>query len=233
MPAFTSTPAMLRRMFRGRPRRSPRDPFFHLLAKAAPLDEFRVVLDVGANIGEMTARYLEYFPNAKVWSFEPVSATCDALRTRFANEPRVQVRKEALGDHQYIALMQAVGTSVGNMIVDREDAGGRYEPVSVRTGDGFLAETGLPVVDFLKIDTEGHDLRVLMGFTAALQRKAIRILQVEASMNSTNKRHVAIQDFMQFLEPLGYHLYRVTHQVLEYDGRGILRRADLIFWRGK
>jgi hypothetical protein len=71
-----------------------------------------------------------------------------------------------------------------------------------------------------------------MGFAAALQRKAIRFLQVEAGMNSTNELHVPIQHFMQFLEPLGYHLYRVTGQVRELDGRGILRRADLIFWRG-
>jgi FkbM family methyltransferase len=198
-----------------------------------PLDEFRVVLDVGANVGEMTARYLEYFPNAMICSIEPVSATCNVLRARFADEPRVQVRQEALGDIQHTALMQAAGTSVGNMIVDRENAGGHYERVSVKTGDGFLAETELSTIDFLKIDTEGHDLKVLMGFTAALRRKAIRLLQVEASMNATNTRHVPIQDFMHFLEPLGYHLYRVTGQVEEYDRRGLLRRADLIFWRGR
>lgn len=233
MPAFANASARLRRIFGGRPRQPPRDPRFKLLARLIPLDEFRVVLDVGANVGEMTARYLQQFPNAKVWSFEPASATCDLLRARFAGEPRVQVRQEALGSGQSTASMQVVGTSVGNMIVDHEDPGGCYERVSVTTGDGFLAETGLPAVDYLKIDTEGHDLKVLMGFTAALQRGAIRFLQVEAGMNSTNKRHVSIQDFMQFLEPLGYHLYRVTSQVSEYDGREILRRADLIFWRGK
>ena len=105
--------------------------------------------------------------------------------------------------------------------------------VSVRTGDDFLAETGLPELDLLKIDTEGHDLQVLIGFTAALDRKAIRFLQVEAGMNATNLRHVPIQHFMQFLEPLGYHLYRIIGQMQEWDGPAILRRADLIFWRGK
>lgn len=233
MTVFGKAPDMLQQMFGRRPLQPPQDPFFKLLARLTPLSEYRVVLDVGANVGKMTACYLEQFPNAKIWSFEPVSATCEVLRARFARELRVQVRHEALGSDEHTALIQAAGTSVGNMIVDREAPGGCYEHVSVATGDGFLAETGLPTVDFLKIDTEGHDLKVLMGFTAALHRRSIRLLQVEASMNSTNKRHVPIQDFMQFLEPLGYHLYRVTGQVEEYDRRGILRRADLIFWGGK
>lgn len=232
MPAFANAHAVLRRMFGRRPRRR-RDPVLKFLELSTPLDEFQVVLDVGANVGKLTAQYLQHFPNAKVWAFEPVPATCNALRARFAYEPRVEIRQEALGSSQSTAPMQVAGTSVMNRIVDHADPGGRYEHVSVRTGDAFLAETGLPAVDFLKIDTEGHDLKVLIGFSAALRRKAIRFIQVEAGMNSTNMRHVPIHDFMRFLEPLGYHLYRVTGQVPEYDGRGILRRADLIFWRGK
>lgn len=74
---------------------------------------------------------------------------------------------------------------------------------------------------------------MLIGFTDALRRKAIRFIQVEAGMNSTNKLHVPIHHFTQFLEPLGYHIYRIVDQVLEYDNRAILRRADLIFWRGR
>jgi FkbM family methyltransferase len=230
MLASTNALAFLRRILR-KPSRCPHG--LRLLAQARPLDSFRIVLDVGANVGKTTALYLEHFPNSRIWSFEPVPATCDVLRTRFAGEPRVQVRQEALGSDRHTALMRAVGTSVSNMIVEREDPGAHHERVAVNTGDAFLAGAGLSEVDFLKIDTEGHDLDVLKGFSGALQRGAIRLLRVEAGMNSTNRLHVPIQHFLQFLEPLGYHLYRVTSQVMEYDGRGILRRADLIFWRGK
>jgi FkbM family methyltransferase len=231
MPVFASASVMLRRIF-GRPPPLRRDPVFKFLERQTPLDEFQIVLDVGAHLGNTTNQYLHHFPNARVWSFEPTPATCDRLRARFASEPRVEVRQEALGSSRSIAPMMAAGTSVMNRIVDHEDPDGRYERVSVRTGDDFLAEAGLPEVDFLKIDTEGHDLQVLIGFTAALRRKAIRFLQVEAGMNATNRRHVPIQHFMQFLEPLGYHLYRVLGQMQEWNGPGILRRADLVFWRG-
>lgn len=235
MPALADASAVLRRVFRRRSR--PRGALFKILARLTPLDDFHVVLDVGANVGNSTAQYLQHFPNAKVWAFEPVLETCDALRARFEREPRVEVLQEALGSVQSTASMRVRGTSVMCAIVDRVDPGHKpghkYEQVSVNTGDAFLAKTGLPTVDFLKIDTEGYDLKVLIGFTAALQRKAIRFLQVEAGMNSTNLRHVPLQHFMEFLEPLGYHIYRVIGQMPEFGGRGILRRADLIFWRGK
>ena len=230
-PAFASVLAVMRRMLGGPPKRR-RAPLFKILRRSTPLDEFHVVLDVGAHLGHATDQYLQHFPNARVWSFEPTPATCDRLRARFASEPRVEVRQEALGSSRSIAPLVAAGTSVMNRIVDHEDPDGRYERVSVRTGDDFLAEAGLPEVDFLKIDTEGHDLQVLIGFTAALRRKAIRFLQVEAGMNATNRRHVPIQHFMQFLEPLGYYLYRVIGQMPEWNGPGRLRRADLVFWRG-
>lgn len=231
MQAFASASRLLRRVFRRRSR--PKGGIFKILGRSTPLDDFHVVLDVGANVGSATAQYLRHFPNAKVWAFEPVSETCAALRARFEREPRVEVRQEALGSVQSTAPMRVKGMSVMCAIVDRMEPGHKYEQVSVNTGDAFLAKTGLPAVDFLKIDTEGHDLKVLMGFTAALRRKAIRFLQVEAGMNSTNLRHVPMQHFMQFLEPQGYHLYRVIGQTPELDGRGILRRADLIFWRGR
>lgn len=229
MPLLAKYP-LLRRML-GRP--PLRHPLFKFLKRRMPLHEFRVVVDVGANEGDKAAEYLQHFPNARIWAFEPVSATCAKLRARFAPEPRVEVRQEALGSSQTTARILVSGISVSNRIVTREEPGSRYERVAVATGDAFLAGAGITEIDFIKIDTEGHDLEVLIGFTEALQRKAIRFIQVEAGMNSTNKLHVPIHDFMQFLEPLGYHIYRIVDQVLEYDNRAILRRADLIFWRGR
>ena len=231
MMAFANALGLLRRVLGGLTRRG-RDPVFKFLERSTPLGEFQVVLDVGAHLGNTTAQYLQHFPNARIWAFEPVSATCAALRARYAHEPRVDVRQQALGSARSTAPMLIAGLTSMCRIVDQMDPGSTYEQVPVATGDGFLADAALPAVDFLKIDAEGHDLKVLVGFTAALQRKTIRFLQVEAGMNATNATHVPIQHFMQFLEPLGYHLYRVTGQVPELDGPGILRRADLIFWRG-
>jgi FkbM family methyltransferase len=35
---------------------------------------------------------------------------------------------------------------------------------SIRRADEYMAELGIPAVNFLKIDTEGYELRVLQGF---------------------------------------------------------------------
>jgi FkbM family methyltransferase len=215
-------------MFGGRRRRRV-DLLFSKLDAVMPLAEFRVVLDVGANVGAMTGGYLDHFPQSRVWAFEPIAATCARLRARFAGHPRVMVVQAALGAESGRALMRVTRDSVGCWIEEGAALDNDHESVALETGDAFLADAGLSHVDFLKIDTEGHDLKVLHGFAGALRRKAIRFLQVEAGMNATNRRHVPLHEFQQFLEPLGYHIFRIFHQSPELGGRRILRRADVVF----
>ena len=42
-----------------------------------------------------------------------------------------------------------------------------------------MASRGIETIDFLKIDTEGHDLHVLRGAAGLLERKAIGVIQFE------------------------------------------------------
>lgn len=35
----------------------------------------RVVFDVGANVGQSTKRFLDWFPDARIFAFEPVTPT--------------------------------------------------------------------------------------------------------------------------------------------------------------
>jgi len=45
---------------------------------------------------------------------------------------------------------------------------------------GFVrSQTGIDHIDFLKIDTEGHDLSVLRGARIALRSKKIKMIQFE------------------------------------------------------
>lgn len=202
--------------------------FLKVLTHSMPADTVRTVLDVGANVGDTTHSYLAAFPRAHIWSFEPVTSTFDALKNRYRHEPRVTPVQAALGRTEAILPMQIVGDSLANALVEKRSPGGAYEDVRVVSGDRFLHEHHLDRVDFLKVDTEGHDLDILVGLTASLRSHAIRYLQVEAGMNPYNLRHVSLERFTHFLEPLGYYLFYIYNQAHEY-GHTILRRCDAVF----
>jgi hypothetical protein len=53
---------------------------------------------------------------------------------------------------------------------------------SVHDGDSYCARNKIGAIDFLKIDTEGHEGSVLAGFRDMIGRSKIRVIQFEYGM---------------------------------------------------
>jgi FkbM family methyltransferase len=78
--------------------------------------------------------------------------------------------------------------------------------VECTTIDMIMNKFGLSRIDFLKIDTEGHDLAVLRGARNALAEQKIRLIQFEFIAANIATR-VAMRDFFDILS--GYDIYRL------------------------
>lgn len=102
--------------------------------------------------------------------------------------------------------------------------------VSLTTIDEFCAARGVVSIDYLKIDTEGNDLNVLIGAAAMLDRNAIKIIAAEVSTNHDNMRHVPFDDIYRFMCPKGYRVFGLYEQTPEFfEGRPNLRRANVVY----
>jgi hypothetical protein len=55
-----------------------------------------VAVDCGANVGNMTSLIRRYFPDSRIYAFEPVRLYFDATRDRFSGDPRVKVFNHAV-----------------------------------------------------------------------------------------------------------------------------------------
>lgn len=180
-----------------------------------------VVLDVGANIGQTVKRLkTEGYAPAAIHCFEPCRASYGTL---VGNHPDVNAHRVALGDKPGEAKL----TNEARPSCNRISPHG-VELVTVVTGDGWCADNGIDRVRLLKVDAEGYDLKVLVGFGAMLRDKRATLVRVEAGMNPGNRTHVSLRAFLDHLEPLGYWLERIDEMVAESRG-GVMRRADLTF----
>jgi len=103
--------------------------------------------------------------------------------------------------------------------------------VTVTTVDSFCAERRISRIDFMKIDTEGHDLAVLQGSVRALAESAISVILVECSMNAENKFHVGLMEMHRFLEGADYRMFGIYEQVPEcrHAGKPYLHRANVAY----
>ena len=86
-------------------------------------------------------------------------------------------------------------------------------------------------IGLLKVDSEGHDLQVLIGFRKMLAATRIDLVEAEVGMNPENKRHVSFEAVKAYLERFGYRLFLIYEQTYDvpFSGRAVLRRCNVVF----
>lgn len=178
-----------------------------------------VCFDVGANVGDFSALLRRYFPAAQIFAFEPVAATYQRL---FANVSPSGVKCLHLGlgaqaglatiylsEDERASALASLYPEVSQTI--HRFTATRAESTQIQTLEAFCRENGIAVVDFLKVDTEGHEMEVLTGGRDLIQRGNVRVIQFEFNEMNVMSR-VFLKDFFELLAD--YRLYRLNEASL-------------------
>lgn len=191
-------------------------------------------MDVGANIGQSSAEFREHCPGARVIALEPIAAAFTALKDRFADDPQVEPFQVALGRVNGTSKMVSNGASTGNHIVAATAAGSNIEDVETASGDSFCQTLGIEQIDFLKIDTEGHEISVIVGFSEMLRLGRIDFVQVECGLAPENTYHVPYEYVSSVLFSYGYRLwglFGLSHRMPRLGTRRGALYGDAVFVR--
>ena len=166
------------------------------------------VFDVGANIGLTAREFAQVFPEATIHAFEPVAISFDMLRAACAEQPAIRCNRLALGRSAGEVTMAVAGASMGNRVLATgASTRGETEVVPQLTGDMYCRQHGVERIGFLKIDTEGRDLDVLMGFSEMVQAQRIDFIQMECGLSPENLLHVPLGTMQTVLFAFGYRMY--------------------------
>ena len=191
-----------------------------------------VIFDVGANVGQSAEAFLHAYPAAKIYCFEPVSASFHALREALTEKAaRVELHQLAIGAERGHARIATHGTDTcATMMAPSTDQYRQSEEVLVDTLDAFCSDAGITQIDYLKIDTEGNDLNVLRGAQELLGASGAAVVEVEAGMHPENRLHVPLEDLKGHLQEYGYRCFGIYEPVAEWaTGAPYLRRVNAVF----
>lgn len=167
-----------------------------------------VVFDIGANAGEYTYVLEKLTGPGFVYSFEPIPKLFNALKRLF---PRVNLYKIALSDKEEVAQFKipivdgAEFEARGKLDIDYLEPGelsSELIEVECKTLDIFVKESDIKHLDFIKIDVEGHELKVLHGANKSITHfRPIILIEVE-------QRHhnFAINKIFDYIESLNYKI---------------------------
>jgi FkbM family methyltransferase len=195
-------------------------------------------IDVGANRGQYY-RFLRYELGFRglIVSCEPIRALAAELSRRAAIDPLWKVVPCALGATAGEATLNVMQSTVYSSLLQPDDTAtdigssenvvARQETIQVRTLDEVFAETpGLSQASklYLKLDTQGYDLEVLRGASAALA--SVMALQTEVSFMPIYKGMVPWQAMLDEIAKRGFALSGLFPVTLDAQQR--LIEADAV-----
>lgn len=190
------------------------------------------VLDVGANQGQYGARLRQMGYNGYIISFEPAIEDFKQLQRRCAADDGWEAYNLALGAQEGNIEMNIYPDTLFNSFLRPNTAMrnlglqvGRVETVPVQRldmlFDTLVASMAEPRV-YLKLDTQGYDLKVLEGATRTLPM--IRALQTEVAVKPLYEGMPDYLEAIQTISRLGFEvtgLFPVardgTLRVVEFD----------------
>lgn len=193
------------------------------IISTAPPGRRITVFDVGANVGRWARSMIEAAEKAGraddllLHAFEPCSGTFAMLTRALAGRDCV-LAPVAASDHGGTATLHVLAPAAGrNSLYDIPGVPGLpgSEQVRAITIDSYATEADVAVIDFLKIDTEGHDLAVLRGCASLLNTKRIGVVQFEYNQRWISARHY-LRDAFELLQPIGYHIGKLTANGVEF-----------------
>jgi FkbM family methyltransferase len=199
---------------------------------------YPVLFDIGANIGTYSQKLKATFPFAKVYAIEPNQNTFNILKKNLQNtdigyfnlglsssskKERIYTYKEKItSEHASFYKNVFLDVHLNSDIVDFE--------VETVTLDDFCTQYNIPLIDFLKIDTEGHEYEVLKGGVYIMKENRVKIIQFEFNEMNIISR-VFLKDFYEALQ--NYKLFRIDTNrlipIFNYDaGNEIFKYQNIL-----
>ncbi len=199
-----------------------------LIERVVP--QCRVILDIGANVGDWTQACLDINPQARLYSFEASPATAAQLIERFQSNPNVETFALGLGEKQAILEFHDHGPgSVCSGFVSRERTVERKAqtvvPVACKPIVDAPGLENVNPIDFMKIDTEGFEMPILRGAEPWLEERRVRLIQFEYGGAWADAREF-LSDANVLFKKHGYRWGRLMQAGIEWVTQFDHRRLE-------
>ena len=174
-----------------------------------------ILFDVGANMGDYSQELRRAFPNGIIFSFEPNREAFEyaaenlapfgvhcynlGLGANSGNAKIYTYADDSLSQHASLYKEVFLDLHKADQLSEFE-----FQLTSV---DQFCEKHRIDFIDFIKIDTEGHELEVLKGAARMLADNRISIIQFEFNTLHVISR-VFLKDFYESLE--GHNIFRLN-----------------------
>ncbi len=171
-----------------------------------------IFFDVGAgSVSENTQLIQKYFTKYQGFLFEPMPQTYHKLKKKYSKYKKIKIINLALSNKSGILNLydysgqQTNHATFNKEILNTDDINMQIVKIKQDSISNFNKKNKIKNINFLKIDVEGLEYKVMLGAKKYL--KSINFIQFEFNkMNIYSK--VRFKDFYDLLNP-NFNLYRI------------------------
>ena len=205
--------------------------------------DVNVVFDVGANKGQSIRLFQKWFPESKIYSFEPNPKLFSKLENKHKKNKKTTLFKFALSNENGIKTFNENAFDSSSTL-ETVNANSTYlqkksrllgiptralivntYPVTVRKLSDVIKELNITSIDFIKIDVEGHELQCLKGLFDGLNAE-VKCIQIEAQSHDLYLNNDTLTEIYDLMKRNGFdQSKKIKHGFGDF--------SDVIFWRTK
>jgi FkbM family methyltransferase len=171
------------------------------------------LIDVGANQGQFALAWKRFYPQSKVFSFEPVPETFQKLKTNTSGQKNIEVINMGLGNASGTLTIYKNGHSHASSFLKVSGFQKEHIPeTSMEQGEEVIVSTldiMLPTFQplgksVLKLDVQGYEKEVLSGGGKVLRK--IDYLIIEMSFQPMYEGETLFDEMNEFLKKMGFSI---------------------------
>ncbi len=166
------------------------------------------VLDVGANLGDWSRLAKKTFPKANFFLIEPQIEMKIPLENFCQEFPGSQCFFAGAADSPGVLALTIWDDLAGSSFLPKEDDSlkekGKQRCVPVITIDQLVLDRKIPIPQFVKLDVQGFEIKVLKGADQLFGITEVFVLEVSLFVFSG---HSLFHEVIRFMSDRGYFVY--------------------------
>jgi FkbM family methyltransferase len=199
--------------------------------------QIKTILDIGANTGQFAQAISTIFPNAIIYSFEPLSDCYKELVKKFESHQNFQALNIALSNktettqiyrNQYSPSSSLLPISNIHKDIFPQTCSESVEVIETICLDDIAKDLRIDDPVLIKIDVQGFEDRVIAGGINLISRA--KLIIIEMSMEALYEGQPLFDDIYQTLTKLGFQ-YRGNYEQLYSPQDGRILQVDGIFMK--
>ena len=191
------------------------------------------VFEIGSNIGAHTFQIAKLLMNGKgrLYSFEPTTFAFKKLErnwslNRFNN---IVLENIGLADENGVLELKSSQLCFKSSwnIKDRKLCRKHGDKIELMKLDDYVEQKNIKQIDFIKMDTDGYELKILNGGKNSISKfRPIMLLEVSECLNRVGH---SVKELIELLKSLNYQAFSVEDESLLSWDDVLLNPGDILF----